>query len=325
MNLKKTTFYSIALLIGGCLPTSLHPLYTDETLIFREELVGKWIADDGNIWQFRGGGTEEYELRICEDEQEIGGFVAHLIEIDGLMFLDLFPDPEPLDETNDFYQIHVLGVHTFMKVDQIEPHLRLRVMNNEKVVELLESDPNRLRHEMVEERLVLTAEPEELQKFVCEYVEAIFTGEPDDTDYPLDLTRLEPLYTDEDIMFDANLIGLWEATDGVMLDSQKSGENAYDLRFVEDDGTVYQSYANRVTCGDAVLMAVFADETELRPSERFHLIPDWFWRVERTGTELKLEEVEYEEVSRMMGNKNLPPKSQKKEASCRFKGTRIEQ
>ena len=31
MKLKKTTFYSIALLLAGCVPSSLHPLYNDQS------------------------------------------------------------------------------------------------------------------------------------------------------------------------------------------------------------------------------------------------------------------------------------------------------
>ena len=327
MKLKKTTFYSIALLLAGCVPSSLHPLYNDQTLIFREELIGKWMEDDGGIWQFRQAGEEEYELRMCEDGQEIGRFAAHLIEIEGLMFLDLLPDLTALEEMDYFSQMHILPVHTFIKVDQIEPSLGLRMIDYDQMTEILEDDPEALKHEIVEDRVVLTAPTEELQRFVIKYVETIFDDGSDEMDNTSNIIRIEPLYTEEDIVFDTNLTGLWETTDGT-LDSQQLEENIYDLIFAENDGTTQQLYANLITCSDEVFMAVFADVDELEPAESsayaFHLMPDWFWRVERTDTELKLEQMDYEEVSKMLRKENSPLAAQRKNASYRFKGTRIE-
>ena len=104
--------------------------------------------------------------------------------------------------------------------------------------------------------------------------------------------------------------------------------NDQTLIFVENDGTTQQLYANLITCSDEVFMAVFADVDELEPAESsayaFHLMPDWFWRVERTDTELKLEQMDYEEVSKMLRKENSPLAAQRKNASYRFKGTRIE-
>ena len=41
MNTRKALFCILALLLGGCLPVmSLHPLYTDDDLVFEEKLLG---------------------------------------------------------------------------------------------------------------------------------------------------------------------------------------------------------------------------------------------------------------------------------------------
>src|SRR4030042_7013301 len=179
MKTKKSIFYYAVLLLAGCLP-SLHPLYNDETLIFKEELVGKWMGDDGGFWQFRRAGEKQYELRICDDEKELGRFSAHLIEIKGLMFLDILPDSDALENMDDFYQMHFLPVHTFMKVDRISQNLQLRMVDYEKIENMLENDPNLIKHEIVEDRIVLPASTEELQDFVIKHVETIFADESDD-------------------------------------------------------------------------------------------------------------------------------------------------
>lgn len=142
MKTKKTVFYLLVILLSGCLP-SLHKLYTDETLVFEEGLIGKWRGDEDTIWQFRKAGDKKYELRIYETQEDMR-FAAHLVKIEGMMFLDLYPDSNDINELDDFYKLHLLAVHTFMKVDQIDPNLQLRMIDYDKVEDILEDDPDAL-------------------------------------------------------------------------------------------------------------------------------------------------------------------------------------
>lgn len=323
MKTKKSIFYCVALLLAGCLP-SLHPLYNDKTLIFKEELIGKWMEDDGGLWQFTKAEEKEYELSIRDNEEELGRFSAHLIQIKGMMFLDLFPDSEPLEDLGDFYKIHILPVHTFMKVDQISPNLQLRMVDYEKIENILENDPNVLKHEIVEDRIVVTSSTEELQNFVLEHVETIFTDKDDSSG----AIRLEPLYTKKDIVIDPNLIGQWKAEDGGILYPKRMGEKSYELMYEGFDGTKKEVFANLLRHHDNTFMAVFADKAQLDPNQpnayEFHLIPDWFFRVEKTESELKLQKLDYKEASQILRNNTSSPNPQPVDANYLFKGTRIE-
>jgi hypothetical protein len=185
MNTKKLLFYTLAVLLGGCVP-SLHPLYTSKDLVFNEKLLGTW-ADNENRWAFqKGTDPNSYKLAVT-DEKGKGQFIAYLVKIDNMLFLDLFPEEPKLEHTSDFYKIHLVGVHTFIKVEQIEPVLKVRLMNPEKIEKMLEDDPNLLKHEKVKDRIILTASPKELQKFMKKYANVydVF-GDPGD------LKRVEP-------------------------------------------------------------------------------------------------------------------------------------
>jgi hypothetical protein len=324
MKTKKSIIYFMALLLAGCLP-SLHPLYNDETLIFKQELIGKWMGDDDVLWQFTRAGNKEYELRLREDEKEIGRFSAHLTQIEGLMFLDLFPDSEPLDDLDDFYKIHIMPVHTFMRVDQINPSLQLRMIDYDKVKKMIEDDPNVIKHEVVDDnRIVLTASTEELQDFVIEHVETIF----DDSDDSSGAIRLEPLYSDDNIVVDPNFVGQWEAQDGGVLYSKRMGEKSYEMTYEGIDGKEQKVFANLFRHHDNLYMAVFADKAELDPNEPYayalHLIPDWVFRVKKTESELVLQQLDYKEASDALKNNKPLPELQPEDASYSFKGTRIE-
>ena len=324
MKTKKSIFYCVALLIAGCLP-SLHPLYSDKTLIFKEELIGKWMQDDSSLWQFTRAGEKEYELRICDGEKQLGRFSTHLIKIQGMMFLDLYPDSEPLEDLDDFYKVHILPVHTFMKVDQINPNLRLRMIDYDKVEKMIESDPNIIKHEVVnDDRIVLTASTEELQNFVVEHVDTIF----DDSNDSSGAIRLEPLYTEKDIVTDLNFVGQWKAQDGNQLCSKMTGEKTYELVFIETDGTEQKVFANLFRHNNETFLAVFPNKADLDSDKStiypFHLIPDWFFRVEQTKSELRLQGINYEKLYQILRNNVSPAQLQSEDADFVFRGTRVE-
>lgn len=323
MKTKKSIFYFVALLLAGCLP-SLHPLYNDKTLIFKEELIGKWMGDDDVLWRFTRAGDKEYELRIREDEKEVGRFSAHLTQIEGLMFLDLYPSDEQLKDLSDFYKMHILPVHTFMKVDQINPNLQLRMIDYDKVKNMLKDDPNVVKHEVVDDdRIVLTASTEELQNFVLKHFEMIFT----DKDGSPGAIHLEPLYSEKDIVVDPNLIGKWKSEEGGILNSKKINEKTYELTYVGSDCTKNEVFANLLRHRNELFMAVFADKAELDPNQPYayalHLIPDWFFRVEKTKSELILQKIDYKEAFQILQN-NTSAAETHTDTSYSFKGTRIE-
>ena len=294
-KMKIAVFYLTALILGGCLLPSLHPLYTDEDLVFEEKLIGKWLQDDGStIWQFKPGSGKSYELRVFDGKE--GRFQAHLLTLEDFLFLDLFP-AEPNLKENDFYKWHLLPVHTFMAVDQLDPNLHLRAMNPEP--QPLKDDPNLLKSEHTADRLVLTAPTEELQQFVIEYIntEGVF-------DNPMSFTRLEPLYTDEDLFFDEKLLGQWSAENGEMLDIIQAGEKTYDIIYLDEAGAEFQFTAHLAKLKSMMLVGVFFGRPQSDPNDPydFHLIPDILVKAELRDSTLRSETLDYNELAEVLQN-----------------------
>jgi hypothetical protein len=181
MKVKKLLFYLLAVFMGGCV-LSLHPLYTENDLIFEEKLLGTW-AEEGSkeTWQFKRANSDSnkyYEMICIDKEGKKGRFDAGLGKLNNMMFLNIFPKESELNE-NDFYKFHILPVNSFIKIENIQPTLELRVMNPDNLKEMLENDPNLIKHEIVHDRLVLTASTKELQEFLKAHAndEGLF-GEP---------------------------------------------------------------------------------------------------------------------------------------------------
>ena len=194
MRAKKNLLYLLALVLGSCVPVmSLHPLYNEKDVVFDEKLLGLWVGDSNEItMEFTLPEKEEktYQLIYAihdkdPNEDAKGLFAAHLVKIENKLFLDVI-SPSPygkLDEKNKpewfLSSILFLPVHTFIRVDSIEPQLKLRLTDNDSIKKLLEKDPNAIKHEMIDGDAVLTADTKTLQKFVLKYAdsEEVFSNE----------------------------------------------------------------------------------------------------------------------------------------------------
>jgi hypothetical protein len=189
MNTRKLLFYLSAVLLGGCVPViSLYPLYTDKDVVFEEKLLGTWVQDDGETtWEFKtiDEPNNAYKLIFSDDEGKKGSFVARLVKLQNRHFLDVYPSEVPweLDDPNKtdwpYNVFFLIPAHTFLKIDSMEPQLKIRLMLDSDVKELLEQDPDAIKHALIDDRLVLTASTKELQAFVLKYADGdrLFTDE----------------------------------------------------------------------------------------------------------------------------------------------------
>ncbi|HUT28582.1 MAG TPA: hypothetical protein VMX13_02235 [Sedimentisphaerales bacterium] len=212
MKTKKVLFYVLAGILAGCVPVmSLHPLYTEQDTVFEEKLLGVWVDDPNGpeaIWEFKrpDESKKEYELIFSDKEGQKGIFTTYLVKLKERLFLDAYPKEFPCeaDDPNKmawhYNSVFLVPVHTFMKIDCIEPLqtagkclseaeqtdadalkklsadydsvLKLRLTDDEEFKKLLEQDPNAIKHEKVkDDGIVLTASPGELQAFVLKYAD----------------------------------------------------------------------------------------------------------------------------------------------------------
>jgi hypothetical protein len=193
MNTKKTLFYLLTIVLGGCVPVaSINCLYTKENAVFDEKLLGTWVDNPNEpetIWEFTRDDEEPnnvYRLVFADEEGNKGSFVTVMVKLKDTLFLDMCPSGLPWDEDADPNQIElpynaffVIPAHTFIKVDSIEPLLKLRITMDDKMEELLKENPDAIEHVLIEDRIVLTAKTKQLQEFVLKYAddERLFTEE----------------------------------------------------------------------------------------------------------------------------------------------------
>lgn len=108
-----------------------------------------------------------YFMRFFEQGEEVASFKAHLVKIGDDLFIDLLPSGG-LDEENGASE-NYFPVHTFLKVKLTDTRLELKFFNQSKLKDLFKSNLVRIRHEIVDDRVLITAQPKEIQKFLEKY------------------------------------------------------------------------------------------------------------------------------------------------------------
>ena len=170
-------------IVVRCTP-SLHPIYTPDDIIYDPTLIGTWQAQDSvETLEFSPYSEKEtaYSMIYTDSDGNTGEFLAHLVSVGDHMFLNIYPEPQETGEVDNAWLL-LLGVNAFVLVEQIDPELIIRDMDEEWLSSYLTENRDALKHEFVvnsftdgvpepESKLVLTASPEELQAFMIEHID----------------------------------------------------------------------------------------------------------------------------------------------------------
>ncbi len=141
-----------AALLTGCVPMTLFPLYSDETLTFEPLLLGTWTGEDEDErWTFSAHNPHSYRLVHRDEEGRKGIFEGHLVELGGELFLDLFPE-DRAEDWNDLFGMGSEPVDDPSKYPPYEELLNHFHQRREALVEwFTQLDDSRLTEPLKEE------------------------------------------------------------------------------------------------------------------------------------------------------------------------------
>jgi len=167
-------------IVVSCIP-SLYPLYRDKDLLIDNKLEGLYETGEDEYWkirrldpdfekllgdwrQYNSGYT--YKLSVKEDDK-LEEFALHLLDLGDDLYLDFFP--VNYDIRHGFLDMHLVPAHIFAKAELTDQALILHFFDMEWMEELIESNRIKISYVALEERYLLTARTEELQKFITKF------------------------------------------------------------------------------------------------------------------------------------------------------------
>lgn len=205
--------------MSSCLVSSLHPFFKKEDKFFDTTMVGYWMDGDSCIWTILPNlknksimGPEKhdssYVITYFEEENKYAILTGTLFQLNNVKYVDFTPDPNEDHHTSDMSSFHHVPVHTLARVQYNKDSILLYWYGEDWLNELFEQNRIRIKHEKLHstayDRHVLTAETDELQKFIKKYandpktveeIEAIFAkGNTDDQDDMGVFLKLKPYH-----------------------------------------------------------------------------------------------------------------------------------
>lgn len=158
---------AVLVLSASCIPLSLHPLYTDEDLVYDPGLEGAW-GEEGEQWIFEKADETSYKLTI-KDDDETYVFSAHLVQLKEYRFLDM--QVSEVADITDFSSWFLIPAHAIWQIDREGDTLRLRTMDYEWLEERREKGRLWVAHEELDDWFVFTADTERMQRFFLKWID----------------------------------------------------------------------------------------------------------------------------------------------------------
>jgi len=188
MNARKALFYTLAIVLGGCVPVvSVYPLYGDKDIVFDEKLLGAWTSNPdqpGEQWLFERHSDPTlknvYKLALADTEGNKGLYRARLVKLEGKLFLDIYPEA-PVSAEGGALPLNApcfAPMHTFTCIEIGQATVTLKMTVTDEFKKLLAEHPDAIACRQDEDQVVITAATKELQAFVLKYAddERLFPG-----------------------------------------------------------------------------------------------------------------------------------------------------
>lgn len=165
----------LSLLLSSCI-VSLHPLYDEQTKIRDWRLEGEWLeVDSEDPGRFTFSPTSEaghYTLLHLEEGLTYE-YEAVLLKLGDSYYLDVLSNSPAPRESNHPDAAPLLAemipCHNFYKLVWEGSTFQLYPFDGDRLEKMVKNRKIRIKHEVVDGRIVITAATADLQKFFLKY------------------------------------------------------------------------------------------------------------------------------------------------------------
>lgn len=191
--------FSVVILFSGCFLQSLHPLITLDDAKLIDGIEGRWegentrwtfFRDSKNIPAMKLNGLKvkgEVSFEFDEgDGLEVGDNTYFMLyedlennNVDSTLFEVKFGDIgnitymdlviSDIFRNKVFEQVHLIPVHTFSKISVNNDEIEIEFLASDWISDLIEDNRVRIKHEKVDDNILITESTENLRKFVQKY------------------------------------------------------------------------------------------------------------------------------------------------------------
>ena len=177
---KSFSFTAIFLFLS-CFPVSINPIYTNNSLISKDQLIGIWKRQEKEINSQEDSLTliiskldsSSYHVEIKSKDTLLknGSYIGHLTELSGKLIVDLAPCDTYCKKDSNLERLLFLPTHTFILVEIRRNLLSIRLLNGDWLSYYLKKHPNSLEHFMYKNLPIIYSETKKVRNFFTSKIE----------------------------------------------------------------------------------------------------------------------------------------------------------
>ena len=166
--------------LNSCL-TTLHPIFTEKDIVFKEELIGNWNSKESTVRITPLAKEKDIELPGKVTTIKDKGYlfdsdgdrsIGFLARIGNHLYFDFYPLlSEVQEKADEFFMGHLIRRHTVYRVNiKSKDSFELNQLDGEFLENLIKQNKVRIRHETDSDgNIIITAPTEELQQYIIKY------------------------------------------------------------------------------------------------------------------------------------------------------------
>ncbi|NQX83032.1 MAG: hypothetical protein HRT66_13715 [Flavobacteriaceae bacterium] len=221
--IKNIVLIILLLSLNSCIVKSINPFYTKKTIVNKDILIGEWTDGDKDkgkwkimsfqkeiLGEHKDKDISKWKKEDLEmynnvknkyfveyiDNGEKSGFIATPFEINGELFIDFYPPSYEINGINSLLKYHLLETHSLAKlIIDGSNNISFKWMSQDNIEKLFKEKKIKIKHEKIglkdlgeDNKILLTASSEKLQKFIKKYMNSDFDKKWG-ADLSFDLTR----------------------------------------------------------------------------------------------------------------------------------------
>jgi hypothetical protein len=184
-----TVFALLLIFLSSCLKT-LHPIFTEQDIVYEPTLIGKWntenqgnkgfavitnLGTDNSIALPEKISTIKQKGYLVSYQNEDGSteeYIAFLARIGKHLYFDYYPADKKNDKRIDeFFRVHFVKMHTSYLVNiSKDGSFELSQLDESYVTKLIDEKKIRISHETdADDNTIITASTKELQQYLLKY------------------------------------------------------------------------------------------------------------------------------------------------------------
>ena len=169
---------SVCLILSGCAPSSVHPLYTADDAVVEPALEGTWVdadkPDDGPI-VLKKSGDHAYTMTIADpDTKLVQEFDVNLVRLGNELYMDIAFSDQTVDGTKLELPLGAFPTQEIVKIRIIGNDLAYATLDSEQIQKQNQWDSLPLALADTDHGPLITAPTADLRHYITIHADDVF-------------------------------------------------------------------------------------------------------------------------------------------------------